>query len=99
MSPLDLLGSVAGLLTTVAFVPQVVKTWRSGSADDISLLMFSLFSAGVALWLLYGIALHSLPIVAANAVTLALALSVLVLKLRHLRVRRRERAAAGERPL
>ena len=99
MSLLDLLGAAAGVLTTVAFVPQVVKTWRSGSAQDISLVMFSLFSAGVLLWLLYGIALHSLPIVAANAVTLALASSVLALKVRHLRAQRRERAAAGERPL
>lgn len=99
MNCVDLLGALAGVLTTVAFVPQVVKTWRSGSAEDISLFMFSLFSAGVVLWLLYGIALRSLPIVAANSVTLVLALSVLVLKLRHMRAKRRGLEAAGERPL
>jgi MtN3 and saliva related transmembrane protein len=99
MSGVDLLGTLAGLLTTAAFVPQVIKTWRSRSAEDISLVMYSLFSAGVLLWLLYGIALRSLPIVAANGVTLVLALSVLVLKLYYLRHRRRALAAAGERPL
>jgi MtN3 and saliva related transmembrane protein len=99
MNGVDLLGTLAGLLTTAAFVPQVIKTWRSRSAEDISLVMYSLFSAGVLLWLLYGIALRSLPIVAANGVTLVLALSVLVLKLYYLRRGRRALTAAGERPL
>jgi MtN3 and saliva related transmembrane protein len=99
MNGIDLLGTLAGLLTTAAFVPQAIKTWRSRSAEDISLVMYSLFSAGVLLWLLYGIALRSLPIVAANVVTLVLALSVLTLKLYYMRRRRRALAAAGERPL
>jgi MtN3 and saliva related transmembrane protein len=99
MNGVDLLGTLAGLFTTAAFVPQVIKTWRSRSAEDISLVMYSLFSAGVLLWLLYGIALRSLPIVAANGVTLVLALSVLALKLYYMRRRRRALAAAGERPL
>lgn len=76
------LGLVAGTLTTVAFFPQVVKTWRSRSAGDISLGMFSLFSAGVFLWLLYGIHIQSLPVILSNAITLVLALIILLFKLR-----------------
>jgi MtN3 and saliva related transmembrane protein len=72
---------VAGVLTTVAFVPQVLKTWKSRSGRDISLGTFALFSLGVLLWLLYGVAIRSVPIVVANAVTLLLALAVVVLKL------------------
>jgi MtN3 and saliva related transmembrane protein len=99
MNAVEFLGTVAGILTTVAFIPQVVKIWRSGTAEDISLLTFSLYSAGLLLWLLYGIALRSLPLMAANGVTFLLTLSVLALKLRHMRASRRALAAAGERPL
>ncbi len=76
------LGLVAGSLTTLAFVPQVVKIWRTRSADDISTIMFLLFSTGVLLWLLYGIALNALPVIVANGITLVLAVLVLVLKFR-----------------
>lgn len=96
MNPVELIGVLAGVLTTVAFVPQVVKIWRSGTAEDISLLTFSLYSAGLLLWLLYGIALNSLPLMAANGITFLLTLSVLVLKLRHMRRKRHVLAAAGE---
>ncbi len=82
MTEIDLLGTVAGTLTTLAFIPQVVKTWRSRSTADISAGMFVLFTSGVLLWLIYGIALHALPIILANGVTLALSLAILVMKLR-----------------
>ena len=85
MDPINVLGLVAGSLTTVAFVPQVLKTWRSKSGDDISYAMFTLFATGVLLWLLYGIALHATPIIVANAITLALTLAVLALKRRYQR--------------
>lgn len=78
-----LLGLGAGTLTTVAFVPQVLKTWRSKSGDDISLGMFLLFSIGVLLWLIYGILIGALPVILANAVTLLLSLAILLLKLRY----------------
>ncbi len=77
------LGLIAGTLTTAAFVPQVVKTWRTRSTQDISLGMFALFNSGLVLWLIYGVLIGSLPIVASNVVTLALALVILVLKLRY----------------
>jgi MtN3 and saliva related transmembrane protein len=82
MAP-DVLGYLAGALTTIAFVPQVVRIVRTRSAGDISWGMFAILSVGVALWLWYGIRLSSLPLIAANGVTLALVLAILVLKLRY----------------
>jgi len=76
------LGLVAGLLTTVAFLPQVWKVWKSRSARDISLPMYLIFTLGVALWLVYGLMTAALPIIVANAVTLLFAGAVLVMKLR-----------------
>ncbi len=82
MLNVDWLGLAAGLLTTIAFIPQVIKNWQTKSAHDISLGMFSLFSSGVFLWLLYGIAIESTPIIIANSITLLLALTILGLKIR-----------------
>ena len=79
----DVLGMIAGTLTTIAFVPQVVKTWRSKSTHDISYGMFILFSVGLILWLTYGIVIGAWPIIISNAVTLALALVILGLKFRY----------------
>jgi MtN3 and saliva related transmembrane protein len=78
---IQLLGMIAGILTTVAFLPQVVKTWKSRSAKDLSLGMFSIFCLGVLLWLIYGLLVSDLPIILANLVTLVLALTLLVFKL------------------
>lgn len=83
MNDINLLGMLAGTLTTVAFVPQVVKIWQSKSASDISLAMFFIFNLGLVLWLLYGIAIHSMPVIVANAVTLVLTGIILMLKIRY----------------
>ena len=83
MESATLLGFAAGALTTVAFVPQVVKTWRTRSTHDISLGMFVLFNTGQVLWLVYGFFISAWPIVVANTVTLALALTILYFKLRY----------------
>lgn len=77
-----LVGSVAALLTTLAFVPQVVRVWRLRHARDISLPTFVFFAAGLFLWFLYGLFLGSPPIIIANAVTFVLALTILALKWR-----------------
>ena len=79
----DIIGYVAATLTTVAFVPQAIKTWRLRSADGVSLRMYALFALGVALWLVYGLIIRAWPVVAANAVTLALALAILWMRLRY----------------
>lgn len=79
----DLVGYVAAILTTIAFVPQAWHTWRTRATHGISLGMYSIFTAGVACWLAYGILIGAWPIVAANVITLALALFILAMKLRH----------------
>jgi len=79
----ELLGYAAATLTTVAFVPQALKSWRSRDLSGISLGMYSLFTLGLAFWLAYDIQLGSWPIILANSITLSLAGSVLWLKLRH----------------
>lgn len=78
-----LIGSAAAVCTTIAFVPQLARVYRRKTARDISISMFLVFSVGEMLWFLYGIFIHSLPVILANAVTLALALAILTLKLRY----------------
>jgi MtN3 and saliva related transmembrane protein len=78
-----LLGSLAGMLTTISFVPQVLKAWRSKRCDDLSWGMLVTFSTGVVLWLIYGLRLWAMPIIIANAVTLALLVTIIVLKIRY----------------
>ncbi|MGE3844859.1 MAG: SemiSWEET transporter [Vicinamibacterales bacterium] len=80
---MDFLGYLAAILTTAAFVPQVLKTWQSKSADDLSLTMLITFTAGVFLWLVYGVWLASWPVVAGNAVTFVLSLGLLVMRLQY----------------
>lgn len=81
----DLLGFVAATLTTLSFLPQVRKTWASGSARDLSLTTLAMFFVGVGLWLVYGAIRGDVPLTAANAVTLALVGSLLAMKLREMR--------------
>ncbi len=83
MESADTLGLIAGALTTVAFIPQVVKIWKTRHTRDISLGMFAIFSAGVFLWLLYGIQIGATPVIVANIVTLGLALTILIFKIRY----------------
>jgi MtN3 and saliva related transmembrane protein len=82
MDTTNLVGLGAGFLTTVAFVPQVVKIWKARSAKDVSLHTFIAFTIGVALWLAYGILKQEPPIIVWNAVTLGLAAAILAMKLR-----------------
>jgi MtN3 and saliva related transmembrane protein len=82
MNSVYILGLSAGLCTTIAFLPQVIKTWKSRSAKDLSLGMFSLFCFGVIQWLVYGILQKDVPVIAANLITLMLASTLLVFKLR-----------------
>lgn len=82
MDTIQFVGLAAGMLTTIAFLPQVIKTWRSRSAKDLSLGMFSLFCLGVVLWLAYGFLVMDIPVIAANLLTLMLASTLLFFKLR-----------------
>ncbi len=80
MQPVQILGLIAGSLTTIAFVPQVIKTYKSKSAKDLSLGMFSIFCLGTMGWLTYGILIQDVPVMAANAVTLALSAVLIYFK-------------------
>ena len=82
MQLIDLVGSLAATLTTIAFIPQVCQIWRTHHTKDISLGMYIAFTCGIALWLLYGILLGSWPIIIANSITVCLAGAVLVMKIR-----------------
>jgi MtN3 and saliva related transmembrane protein len=80
---MDAIGYLAATLTTAAFIPQAWLTWKTKRADGVSLGMYSIFTLGVALWLVYGLVIGAWLIVFANAITLALALFILVMKLRY----------------
>lgn len=83
MDPVTLLGMAAGTLTTISFVPQVIRTWKTRSTKDISTGMFAMFSTGILLWTLYGVAINSLPVIFTNSITFVLAFIILVLKIKH----------------
>lgn len=83
MDFLTLLGFTAATLTTVAFLPQMLQTWRTKSAKDVSYVMLITFILGLFLWLIYGIILGAVPIIAANSVTLIFNLIILWLKIKY----------------
>lgn len=81
----ELIGYIAGALTTFAFVPQVVRLYRLRHSRDISLPTFSMFGMGVVFWLTYGMMLRSWPIIMWNAITLVLAITVVILTIKYRR--------------
>ena len=83
MTSVTVLGLLAAFCTTAAYLPQVLKTWRTRSTADISLGMFLLMVSGLVLWLAYGIILADLPLIASNTVTLLFAGMILYFKVRH----------------
>jgi MtN3 and saliva related transmembrane protein len=82
MTVTTMMGFFAGFLTTISFLPQVVKTWKSRSASDLSLGMFSVFTVGVMFWLTYGFLIQEPPIIFWNSVTLVLVSAILLMKLK-----------------
>jgi MtN3 and saliva related transmembrane protein len=80
-------GGVAAFCTTVSYFPQLRKCWQTGQTGDLSLMMFSVLAAGVALWIVYGLLKSDIVIIAANAISLALLLGILYFKLRESRGR------------
>ena len=79
----DVLGYLAATLTTVAFVPQAWRTFRTKDVSGISLRMYGIFTLGIAVWLAYGIVLRQPPMMVANSLSLVLACAVLVMKLKY----------------
>lgn len=80
---MEWIGTCAAVLTTGSFIPQAWLIFRTRRVDGISLGMYSAFTLGVALWLVYGVAMGSWPITIANAITLTLASAILVMRLRY----------------
>ena len=77
----NIIGYSAAFLTTIAFAPQAYQSWKTRNLEGISLPMYSLFTTGVALWFFYGLFIHSMPVILANAITLVLSGIVLLLKI------------------
>jgi len=85
MDFITILGLIAASLTTFSFIPQMLKTWQSKSAKDVSFVMLISFNIGIFLWLIYGISLQALPIILANGVTLIFNIIILWLKIKYRR--------------
>lgn len=78
----DYIGTIAATLTTLAFIPQAIHSYKTRDLSGISLPMYSIFTTGVAMWLIYGLLKHDWPIIIANAITVCLAGMVMVLKIK-----------------
>ena len=83
LDPVTILGLVAASLTTFAGLPQLIKTWKTKSTKDISLLLFLMMFVGVLLWLIYGILTGDVPLIAGNGVSALLVGAILALKLKY----------------
>jgi MtN3 and saliva related transmembrane protein len=83
MNLVTVLGLIAGTLTTAAYFPQLLKTWKSKSAGDISWSMLISLCVGIVLWLVYGVYVQDIPVILANIVTLLFTSNILILKIRY----------------
>jgi MtN3 and saliva related transmembrane protein len=82
---IEIIGYIAGILTTISFIPQALLTIKTQNTKSISLMMYVIFSNGILLWLIYGIVINSMPIIAANIITLPLTLIILFIKIKNLK--------------
>ena len=80
---IEILGYISATITTIAFLPQIIKTFKTKSAKDVSMGMFILFTTGVFLWIIYGILTNTMPVLIANAVIFCLSLTQIVLKIKY----------------
>lgn len=83
MSTVDIIGYIATVVTTVTFLPQVIRSFKTGSTKDISLPSYILLCVGASLWLMYGLLLSASPVVVANGIVLSLGAAMVVLKYKH----------------
>ena len=79
----EIIGLIAAVLTTSAYVPQAYKAWKTKSADSVSLAMYLIMLTGIILWLVYGIHLNSISMILANSVTIVLTMVIIFFKLRY----------------
>ena len=80
---IDILGYVSATFTTIAFLPQIIKTIRTKSAKDVSMGMFVFFTTGVFLWIIYGVLTNTMPLIIANSVIFCLSLIQIILKIKY----------------
>lgn len=80
---IEILGYISATITTIAFLPQIIKTFKTKSAKDVSMGMFVLFTTGVFLWIIYGILTNTIPVLIANAVIFCLSLTQIILKIKY----------------
>ena len=83
MDAVILLGLIAGALTSLSFLPQLIKIWRSRSAGDISLVMYVIITTGFVLWLWYGILIFSIPVIVANSIAILISGMIILLKIKY----------------
>lgn len=83
MNPITILGLVAATFTTLSFLPQAIKVIKTKNTKDLSLVMYSIFTIGVSLWLIYGFLVKDLPIIVSNAITFLLAIVILIMKIKY----------------
>lgn len=83
METIDILGLMAAACTTFAFLPQLIKVIKTKSVEDISLSMYLVFISGLIMWLIYGITIHNIPIIAANIITITLSVTIVIFKLKY----------------
>ncbi|MFQ5681164.1 MAG: SemiSWEET family sugar transporter [Candidatus Omnitrophota bacterium] len=83
MNYIDIFGLVAGALTTGSFLPQIIKIYRTKKTEDLSLGMYAILTLGIFLWAVYGVASHTMPIVAANSLATAFCVYILAMKIRY----------------
>ncbi len=78
----EIIGIIAGVLTTASFIPQVIKIIKTNDTKSISFWMYAMFASGVLMWLIYGFLINSFSIILANSITLPLALIILYKKVK-----------------
>ena len=83
MNYVEIIGFAAGICSTIAFLPQAIKTWKTKHTKDLSIGLFALITTGTFLWLVYGILINSMPIILANIITFILASAILIFKVRY----------------
>lgn len=83
MDTIHIIGFIAGALTTISFLPQVIRSWKLKETRDFSFLMLILFCSGIFLWIIYGFGVDSIPIILANVVTIILIMILIMLKLKY----------------
>jgi MtN3 and saliva related transmembrane protein len=81
----DIIGFVAAIVTTAAFIPQTIKTWKTKNTEGISLVMYIVFTIGVSFWLVYGVSQLDYPIILANGVSIFLSSMILYVKVQNVR--------------